>query len=305
MGLFSIFSGDDAKKAAADKAAGYASGYSTLGDLYGQGRDALSAGFDKAATYYQPMYDTATRGYSALGDALGINGTEGSGRAVAAFRANPGYNVQLDTGLEAIDRGAASRGLLTSPSLAASEQKYGNDLASLGWSKFIDALGNYRGDLATSAGGLASTAAGAGAGINASYQGQGARPTGRRSARAAHRPRVTWPITAPRRICGTRFSTAASCWRRSMAAAPVALLRRRVEASKQCLILAFRASTFRRLATYSSRSPTRKRRGANRTLRTRATLHLQRCQKLRTERRILPRARPRCCTRATYRAPRR
>jgi hypothetical protein len=123
MGLFDFFSGDSEREAAARKEAAIRQGYSDLASLFGQGRDALTANSSKAAGYYQPIYDTAMRGYDAYGDALGLNGAEGNTRAQAAFLNNPGYDAQLEAGLDAIDRGAAARGTLSSGGTRAAELK--------------------------------------------------------------------------------------------------------------------------------------------------------------------------------------
>jgi hypothetical protein len=173
MGLFDFFSGDSERDAAAAKEAAIRRGYSDLSTLFGQGRDALTANSSKAAGYYQPLYDTAMRGYGAYGDALGINGADGSARARAAFANNPGYESQLQAGLDAIDRGAAARGTLSSGGTRAAELKYGNDLASQGWSNYLNALGGYGNQALGAAGGLGGIYTGLGSGLDASYQGQG------------------------------------------------------------------------------------------------------------------------------------
>jgi hypothetical protein len=173
MGLFDIFSGDSGREAAAAKEAAIRQGYSDLASLFGQGRDALTANVGKAAGYYQPLYDTASRGYGAYADALGLNGADGRTRAQAAFFDSPGYAAQLQAGLDAIDRGAAARGTLSSGGTRAAELKYGSDLASQGWSNYLDALSGYGGQSLGAAGGLGNIYTGLGSGLDASYRGQG------------------------------------------------------------------------------------------------------------------------------------
>ncbi|HWM49495.1 MAG TPA: hypothetical protein VNR11_21555 [Xanthobacteraceae bacterium] len=173
MGLFDIFSGDSARAAAAQKEASVRQGYSELASLFGQGRDALASNAGKAAGYYQPIYDTALKGYGALADALGLNGADGNTRARAAFAAAPGYEAQLQAGLDAIDRGAAARGTLSSGGTRAAELKYGNDLAAQGWSNYLNALAGYGGQALGAAGGLGNLYSGLGSGLDASYRGLG------------------------------------------------------------------------------------------------------------------------------------
>jgi hypothetical protein len=173
MGLFDIFSGDSQREAAAAKEAAIRQGYSDFAAMFGQGRDALAANAGQAAGYYQPVYDTALRGYNAYSDALGLNGAEANARARAAFLQSPGYETQLQAGLDAIDRGAAARGTLSSGGTRAAEMKYGSDLASQGWSNYLSALGGFGGQALGAAGGLGTIYSGLGSGLDASYRGQG------------------------------------------------------------------------------------------------------------------------------------
>lgn len=173
MGLFDIFSGDSARDAAAQKEAAIRQGYSDFVSLFGQGRDALTSNAQTAAGYYQPVYDTALRGYDAYADAMGLNGSEGSARARAAFYDSPGYDAQLQAGLDAIDRGAAARGTLSSGGTRAAELKYGNDLASQGWSNYLNSLGGFGGQALGASSGLSSIYGGLGSGLDQSYRAQG------------------------------------------------------------------------------------------------------------------------------------
>lgn len=173
MGLFDIFSGDSARDAAAQKEAAIRQGYSDFASMFGQGRDALTSNAGTAAGYYQPIYDTALHGYDAYADALGLNGAEGAARARSAYFDSPGYNAQLQVGLDAIDRGAAARGTLSSGGTLAAEQKYGNDLASQSWSNYLNALGGFGGQALGASSGLSNIYSGLGSGLDQSYRAQG------------------------------------------------------------------------------------------------------------------------------------
>ena len=113
-GLFDAFTGDPAKKAAEQNRQQWGQyrndGLGFLDTAFGQGSDAINQGID----VYRPLaqkYGAATN----LGmDALGVNGADGNTRATGAFQAGPGYQFALNTGLDAIDRRAASRGMLGS-----------------------------------------------------------------------------------------------------------------------------------------------------------------------------------------------
>lgn len=117
MGLLDIFTGGSAKDAAAENIA-------RLDAYKKEGMDFLNAGLkgalgslDTAKTYFQPLSDLATKygaGTSLYLDSLGVNGAQGNANAVNAFQAGPGYDFALNTGLDALDRRAASRGMLAS-----------------------------------------------------------------------------------------------------------------------------------------------------------------------------------------------
>jgi len=140
MGLFDIFSNDDAEAAAQARIDG-------LRAAYGRATSALNSGLDSANTYYgralvpfTTLFGQGQSGIKAYSDALGLNGAEGNARARAAFQNNPGYQTQLDTGLQAIDRGAAARGMLLSGNTLAAEQKYGSDLANQSWNQYLSSF---------------------------------------------------------------------------------------------------------------------------------------------------------------------
>src|SRR6185312_2673910 len=131
MGIFqSLFTNDDAKQAAADKITGLDMGYKQASDLYGQGRDALTTNYAAGLKPYQTLFDQAQGGINAYGDATGANGAAGYANATNNFQTNPGYQFQLNQGLQAIDRGAASKGMVTSGNTLNAEQQYGTGLAN-------------------------------------------------------------------------------------------------------------------------------------------------------------------------------
>jgi hypothetical protein len=182
MGLFDIFSNKDAEQAAADRTAGYNAGYSQLSDLYGKGRTATTNAYNNGqssiSNIYAPVSGQANAGYSAYGDATGANGAAGNARAMSNFQTGPGYQFQLGQGLQAIDRGAASRGMLSGGGTAAAEQNYGNGLAGQSWQNYVGNLAPFGNQAVTSAYGQGNAnstlAAGLGNQLGASFQGQGA-----------------------------------------------------------------------------------------------------------------------------------
>lgn len=174
MGIFqSLFTNDDAKQAAADKIAGLDMGYKQASDLYGQGRDALTTNYAAGLKPYQTLFDQAQGGINAYGDATGANGQAGFDRATANFRADPGYQFQFDQGLQAIDRGAAAKGMVTSGNTLNAEQKFGTGLADQSYGNYVTRLQPYLNLGQQSAQGIGLLDANLGNSLNSSYGNQG------------------------------------------------------------------------------------------------------------------------------------
>lgn len=148
MGIFDVFTGAAAKKAAAANR-----------QLYGDYRDdsigALDTGYQAGTGYlgdalanFQPLTALAgdfTRGAGAYGDASGANGAQGLDRARALFTQTPGYQEGLGYGLDAIDRRAASRGMLGSGNTNLDTLKFANDYASQKYGDYLAGLAPYNG----------------------------------------------------------------------------------------------------------------------------------------------------------------
>ncbi|MDQ2079480.1 hypothetical protein RA307_04735 [Xanthobacteraceae bacterium Astr-EGSB] len=163
MGLFSIFSGDDAEEAARLKAQGIERGYTDATSSLKAGKTSADQRYDAALVPFTSLYSTGMTGVNSYSDAMGLNGAEGSARAVAAFKSNPGYTSMLDSGLSAVDRGAAARGTLSSGGTIAAEQKYGSDLANQTWQQYLNGYSPYftlAGQGASGIGSVNTTAAG-------------------------------------------------------------------------------------------------------------------------------------------------
>lgn len=173
MGIFDLFSTDN-EKAAADMAnAGLQKAYGTASDLYGQGRGALTNYMGKAATPFETLFNQSQGGSNAYADASGANGAEGLARAKALFQQTPGYSAGLDSGLDALDRRAASRGMLGSGNLQQDTLKFANDYASQKYGSYLAGLSPYLQQGTQSAAGLAGVYGGLGSGLDRSFQGQG------------------------------------------------------------------------------------------------------------------------------------
>lgn len=173
MGLFDLFSNANEEKAAQLKTQGLTQGYDLASGLFGQGRDAVNSYYGQAAQPFQQLFGQAGQGAAAYGDASGANGAEGLGRATSLFQQTPGYAAGLSTGLDALDRRAASRGMLNSGNNTQDTLKFANDYASQKYGQYLQGLQPYLGQQTTAAGGLAGVLTGQGGALNSSYGNQG------------------------------------------------------------------------------------------------------------------------------------
>ncbi len=114
MGIFDSLTGKPAKQAMGANMA-------RLDALKTEGMGYLTAGkegalgsLDAAGNFYDPLATKYGAGTNTYLDSLGINGPEGNARATGAFQAGPGYDFKVNQSLDALDRRAASRGLLAS-----------------------------------------------------------------------------------------------------------------------------------------------------------------------------------------------
>jgi hypothetical protein len=172
MGLFDIFSSKPAEDAAQKRIAGLNAGYGQASDLYGQGRNALQSNFTAAAQPFQTLFNQSQGGSDAYGDATGANGPEGQARARANFQSSPGFDFQLNTGVDALSRAGAAKGVATG-NVLRDAQTYGTGLAQQDWGNYVNRLQPYLGAGQGAAGGVANALTGLGSGLNANLTGQG------------------------------------------------------------------------------------------------------------------------------------
>jgi len=156
--------------------AGATAGYNQLSDLYGQGRNAITSGYDKATGYYAPLIASTTAGANAYGDASGANGVSGLQRAMDTFK-NSGqygtYGFALDQGLQALNRTHAAAGNPDSGNADADTLKFATGLAGQTYGNYLSGLSPYLGANNNAVGGAAGVSTGEGNALNQSFQGQG------------------------------------------------------------------------------------------------------------------------------------
>ena len=173
MGLFDIFSNDSAEKAAALANQGAQQGYNQLSGLYDQGRDAINTGYGNAAGLYGNLLNGVNAGANAYGNAVGANGATGQAQARANFQTDPGYQFQMDQGLQALNRTHAAAGNLSSGNADTDALKFSQGLADQSYGNYVSRLAPYLNQQQLGTAGAAGVATGQGNALNQSYDLQG------------------------------------------------------------------------------------------------------------------------------------
>lgn len=137
---------------------GYSAGQDALTRANAQGTRDINSGSNAALNDISSgssnalgRIDAAGRPLSSLGDkyggatslaldALGVNGAGGNTRAQDAFTTSPGYNFNLNQGLDAINRARAASGQLAGGNTDRSVQEYGAGLASNEYNNWLNSL---------------------------------------------------------------------------------------------------------------------------------------------------------------------
>lgn len=173
MGIFDIFNNTDQRAAANDQIAGINAGLAAGNNYFGQGANALNTNYTAGLQPFLQNFGQDTQGATALGNALGLNGPGGSASAVSAFQANPGYNFQLNSGLNAVNAKAAASGGLGSGGNAMDLNNYAQGQANQGWGQYIQNLQPYLGAQNAAATGIGNLYSGLGNQLSSLYQNQG------------------------------------------------------------------------------------------------------------------------------------
>lgn len=141
MGIFSVFTGGNAKRAslAAQQqiAAAKAESQGQLQQGFNTAKDYLT----QAGAQYDPFTKYASNYNDLYAGGVGANGAAGSASAWNAFtNNNPGYQFALDQGLQGINRAAAAGGNLASGNTLAAAAGYGTNLANQYYQQWLDNL---------------------------------------------------------------------------------------------------------------------------------------------------------------------
>lgn len=169
MGLFDIFTTDNAEEAAAAQRAGIDRGYAKASDALGKGREALTTNFTAGLLPFQQNFATGQAGQTAYADATGANGAEGLARAKASFQNSPGFQGALETGNENVLRNRARTGDLRSGATNIDLQNLGQNLQNQQWQQYTANLAPFLNTSASAAGGIGQLSSGLGTALNANY----------------------------------------------------------------------------------------------------------------------------------------
>jgi hypothetical protein len=87
-----------------------------------------------------PYHDAGIPALTAQNALLGLSGPDAAAAAMANYQTSPGYQWQLQQGLQATDAGAAARGMLRSGAALKAEQTFGQGLANTDFGQYYQRL---------------------------------------------------------------------------------------------------------------------------------------------------------------------
>lgn len=140
MSLFDAFTGKAAKQAAAKNYDIYSNlKPENLGYL-DKGLEGSLGALDQANVPFEALAAKYGKGGDLYLDATGANGQDGLTRAKGIFTSTPGYTEGLDMSLDALDRRAASRGMLASGNTVADTTDLATNYANQKYGDFVSRL---------------------------------------------------------------------------------------------------------------------------------------------------------------------
>lgn len=140
MGFFdSLFGqgGADAAREASNLQ--YKNQSGAAGYLQDQGK-AYAGNFADLAKGFDPYVQGGGKAQNQVYNLLGLNGQPQQSEAFGQFQSDPGYQYQLDQGINAVDRSAAARGMTNSGATLKALQKTGQGLADQSYNSYLQRL---------------------------------------------------------------------------------------------------------------------------------------------------------------------
>lgn len=126
--------------------------------------------YDTTRADYAPWRTAGASAIGMLGNAYGLNGQPPDN---SAFFTSPGYAFRQQQGLQAVDRGAAARGLLHSGAAVKAEQRFGEGLAAQEYDSWWNRLAGIAGVGQAATAGTAQAGQSATSGIASALQNAG------------------------------------------------------------------------------------------------------------------------------------
>ncbi|MET0651205.1 MAG: hypothetical protein ABWY63_01720 [Hyphomicrobiaceae bacterium] len=126
-----------------------------LSGQYGTAQGQLSQGYEQARGAWQPFHDQSMAGYQMYQNALGLGGAEGTAAAQNAFQTGPGYQWNVDQGVEQTARAANKYGALYGGNTNDATTRLASNLANQEYDKWRQNLSGFMGAAQTSSGALA------------------------------------------------------------------------------------------------------------------------------------------------------
>ena len=141
MSLGDLFSNDAAQKAAGYQIGGLQKGRVQAYKQIDKGQADYTGQSDKALGYYDQLDQTGTSANRTYADALGLNGADAAAAARSSYTQTPGYDFQMEQGLQALDRQRAAAGSLASGGASADAMRYAMGQADADYNSWLDRLG--------------------------------------------------------------------------------------------------------------------------------------------------------------------
>lgn len=143
MGLFDIFTGDPAKEAAAKNTALLQANQTAGTNTLNQGQTNAIGALDKSAGLYGNLAGKYGGATNLALDSLGVNGSAGNSRAVAAYQASPGYQYETDQALQGVLRNANATGGVAGGNTLAALSDRAQNIANTEYGSWQDRLNSY------------------------------------------------------------------------------------------------------------------------------------------------------------------
>lgn len=170
MGFFdSFFATPNPQAAAQAQTQGYQNAYNALVPQVQQGNQALQQNYAAGLQPAQQNYGQQSAGQTMLGNALGLNGAQGTQAAQSAFTNSPGFTNAVDLATQNVMRNAASTGQLGSGATDIALGQVPANLEYQQWNNYLSNLQPFMQNATNTANQIGGLYSGLGQGLNQNY----------------------------------------------------------------------------------------------------------------------------------------